>query len=106
RPARAVSVVALADVSDSVPDEALALERDALTALTRAAEARGDAPPRIVRFAARPEEVTAGPLARFAPPGGTATDPALAAGLGAGLLDPAAIPRLLLLSDGLATRGD
>jgi len=55
RPARAVSVVALADVSDSVPDEALALERDALTALARAAEARGDAPPRIVRFAARPE---------------------------------------------------
>jgi uncharacterized membrane protein len=106
RPARAVSVVALADVSDSVPEEALAVERDALTALAQAAEARGDAPPRIVRFAARPEEIAAGPLSRFAAPGGAATDPALAVGLGAGLLDPTAIPRLLLLSDGLATRGD
>jgi len=107
RPAHALSVVALADVSDSVSDEGLAVEREALASLRRAAEARGDAPPRVIRFAARPEEVTPGsPLARFPPPGGAATDPALAAGLGAGLLDPEALPRLLLLSDGLATRGD
>jgi Ca-activated chloride channel homolog len=111
RPARAVSVVALADVSDSVSDEALAFERQALVALSHAAAARGDPQPRIVRFAARPEEVPPiGPagieLSRFPPPGGAATDPALAAGLGAGLVDTAAIPRLLLLSDGLATHGD
>jgi uncharacterized membrane protein len=111
RPARAISVVALADVSDSVPEEALAFERDALTALAGTARASGDRPPRIVRFAARPEEIAPAALtriglSRFAAPGGAATDPALAAGLAAGLLDPEAIPRLLLLSDGIATRGD
>jgi uncharacterized membrane protein len=107
RPAGAVSVVALADVSDSVPDQGIALEREALASLRSAAQTRGDAPPRLVRFAARPEEMAPGSLlARFPAPGGAATDPALAAGLGAGLLDPEALPRLLLLSDGLATRGD
>ncbi len=111
RPARGVSVVALADVSDSVPPEALAFERAALDTLARAAAERGDPPPRVVRFAAQPEEiVTDGEsgraLARFASDGGAATDPALAAGLGAGLVDTEALPRLLLLSDGIATRGD
>ena len=111
RPARAVSLVALADVSDSVSDDALAFERASLSALARAAANVGDPPPRLVRFAARPEEVlsrgtTEVALSRFAQPGGAATDPALAVGLGAGLVDTAAIPRLLLLSDGLATHGD
>ncbi|HEY6475558.1 MAG TPA: VWA domain-containing protein [Polyangia bacterium] len=111
RPARGVSVVALADVSDSVAVEALAFERAELAALSRAAAERGDPPPRVVRFAARPEEIPAeaetGPaLARFPAEGGAATDPAAAAGLGAGLVDTGAIPRLLLLSDGIATRGD
>jgi uncharacterized membrane protein len=111
RPARTLSVVALADVSDSVSDEALAFERAGLSALAHAAAARGDPPPRIVRFAARPEEVLAADpaniaLSRFPPPGGAATDIALAVGLGAGLVDATAVPRLLLLSDGLATRGD
>ena len=111
RPARALSVVALADVSDSVSDDALAFERASLSALARAATERGDRPPRIVRFAARPEEVVSSEttnvaLSRFPPPGGAATDPALAVGLGAGLVDATAVPRLLLLSDGLATHGD
>jgi len=113
QPARGVSVVALADVSDSVPAEALAFEQTQLAALTRAAAERGDPPPRLVRFAARPEEIPTGAepslgpvLERFPGSGGTATDPALAAGLGAGLVDTGAIPRLLLLSDGVATRGD
>jgi Ca-activated chloride channel homolog len=106
RPARAVSVVALADVSDSVSDDALAFERAGLSALARAAAAGGAPPPRIARFAARPEEVTGVAPSRFPPPGGMATDAALAVGLGAGLFDDVAVPRLLLLSDGLATRGD
>jgi Mg-chelatase subunit ChlD len=38
--------------------------------------------------------------------GGQATDLALALGLAAGLADSSAVPRLLILSDGLATRGD
>jgi Ca-activated chloride channel homolog len=111
RPARGVSVVALADVSDSVPAEALDFERAQLAALARAAAEHGDPPPRLLRFAANPQEIAtngnAGPLLeRFPANGGAATDPALAAGLGAGLVDTAAIPRLLLLSDGVATRGD
>jgi Ca-activated chloride channel homolog len=111
RPTGALSVVALADVSDSVSDDALAFERSGLSTLARAAAARGDPPPRIVRFAARPEEVvwastTDLVLSRFPSPGGAATDAALAVGLGAGLVDATAVPRLLLLSDGLATRGD
>jgi Ca-activated chloride channel homolog len=111
RPAHGVSVVALADVSDSIPTEALAFERAALATLARAAAQRGDPAPRVVRFAAQPEEIVTeaegGPaLARFSAEGGGATDPALAAGLGAGLVDTEALPRLLLLSDGIATRGD
>jgi uncharacterized membrane protein len=111
RPARGVSVVALADVSDSVPDGSLAFERAQLAALARAAAQRGDPPPRVVRFAARPEEIgktgQAEPaLDRFPGDGGAATDLALGAGLGAGLVDTEALPRLLLLSDGVATRGD
>jgi uncharacterized membrane protein len=114
-PARAVSVVALADVSDSVPDAAVARERDAFAALARAARDRGHPPPRLVRFAARPEEIAgaaalarggASPVARVPAPGGAATDLALAASFGAGLTDASAIPRLLLMSDGRPTRGD
>jgi Ca-activated chloride channel homolog len=111
RPARGVSIVALADVSDSVPNEALVFERAELAALSRAAAERGDPPPRMIRFAAQPEEIPAGgesgpTLSRLPSSGGAATDPALAAGLGAGLADSRALPRLLLLSDGIATRGD
>ena len=111
RPARAVSATVLLDVSDSVPEAGLSFERDAATALGRAAVAQGDPPPRFVRFAARPEEIPStarGPIevARFPAPVGAATDLALAVGLGAGLADATALPRLLVISDGLPTRGD
>jgi Ca-activated chloride channel homolog len=111
RPARAVSVTVLADVSDSVSEAGLRFEQIAVAALAQQAAARGDSPVRLVRFAARPEEIALparGPveIVRFPAPDGAATDLALAVGLGAGLVDVAALPRLLLISDGLATRGD
>ena len=111
RPARAVSATVLLDVSDSVPEAGLSFERAAAAALGRAAVAHGDPPPRFVRFAARPEEIPStarGPIevARFPAPVGAATDLALAVGLGAGLADATALPRLLVISDGLPTRGD
>jgi uncharacterized membrane protein len=113
RPARAVSAVALVDVSDSVSDGALAFANQAVSSLARAAAERGDPPPRVVRFAARAEEVEAAAFTprsaavdRLPAPAGAATDLALAAGLGAGLVDATAIPRLLLISDGVPTRGD
>jgi hypothetical protein len=109
RPARAVSTVAVVDVSDSVSDGALAVARTAVDALGHAAARRGDPPPRLIRFAARAEEVTAASgaaLARFPDGAGAATDLALAVGLGAGLVDVTALPRIVLISDGRATRGD
>ena len=107
RPARAVSAVALVDVSDSVSDDALAFADQAVRALGRAAATRGDPPPRVVRFAARAEEIVDGaPVVRLPAPAGQATDLALAVGFGAGLADATAIPRLLLISDGVPTRGD
>ena len=111
RPVRAVSATILLDVSDSVSEAGLDLERSAAAALIREAGRRGDPPPRLVRFAERPEEIPyragAPPgLARFPAPGGAATDLAMAVDLGAGLIDATALPRLLLISDGLPTRGD
>jgi uncharacterized membrane protein len=109
RPARAVSAVALVDVSDSVSDAGLARAAQQVAALRTAADRPGgDARLRVVRFAGHAEEVPAGAsaTARLPAPAGAATDLALAAGLGAGLLDPAALPRLLFISDGQATRGD
>jgi uncharacterized membrane protein len=103
---RGVSLVIAADVSDSVADDGLATERAAIEQATKAAATRGDPPPRVVRFAAEPEEVPAGaPLSRVGT-GGQATDVALAVGLAGGLADTAVVPRVLILSDGLATRGD
>ncbi|HXJ23828.1 MAG TPA: VWA domain-containing protein [Polyangia bacterium] len=106
RPTNGVSLVIAADVSDSIGDEGLAIERRALDEAAAAAAARGDPPPRVVQFAAEPQELMAGaPLERMGA-GGQATDIALALGLAAGLADSSAVPRLLILSDGLATRGD
>jgi uncharacterized membrane protein len=107
-PARAVSAVALVDVSDSMTPAALARAREAVAALR--ADARG-ARLRVVRFAATAQEVSqeptrAAPIAPLPAPLGAASDLALATGLGAGLLDDAGLPRLLLISDGEATRGD
>jgi Ca-activated chloride channel homolog len=108
RPARAVSAVVLVDVSDSVSETALAFaNQNVADALTRAAAERGDPRPRLVRFAARAEEVVEGAaIGRFPPPAGAATDLALAVSFGAGLVDATAIPRLLVVSDGVPTRGD
>ncbi len=111
RPTRSVSATVLLDVSDSVPDAALVFELQAAAAVAQAAASNGDPPPRLVRCAAQPEEIRLAARGsvdrtRFPPPDGAATDQALAVGLGAGLVDAAAQPRLLLISDGLETRGD
>jgi uncharacterized membrane protein len=103
RPARAVSAVALVDVSDSISAAALERAADAAARL----RAAGGARVHVVRFAATAEEVRAGePVARLPPPAGAATDLAFATSLGAGLVGEAGLPRLLLVSDGDATRGD
>ena len=104
--ARGVSLVIAADVSDSVADESLALAGQQISQAARAAARRGDPAVRVVRFAGQPEEMAPGAALQRLPGGGAATDLALAVGLGAGLVDATAVPRLLLLSDGLATRGD
>jgi uncharacterized membrane protein len=116
RPAREVSAVALVDVSDSITDAALAHARAAVAELERAAAARpgpGPARLRVVAFADHPEEIgtdggrpASAALDRLPAPAGEATDLALAVSLGAGLVDPTALPRLLLVSDGEATRGE
>jgi uncharacterized membrane protein len=104
RPARAVSPVALVDVSDSMPPAALAAADRAVAAL-RASP--GGARLRVVRFAATAEEVPpTAPVRRLPPPLGAASDLALATSLAAGLVDEAALPHLLIVSDGEATRGD
>lgn len=114
-PDAAVSAVVLLDVSASVPDGELARSRTLVDRLSRAA-----VPPhelRLVRFAAEPVEVelvTGGDglkhaTTALARPTGTAalnTDIARALGLAAGLGDPERTRRVLLISDGRATRGD
>ncbi len=104
--ARGVSVVVAADVSDSIADPTIAREQQMIEAVARAAAAHGDPPPRVLRFAAEPEEVAPGDRLQRLGARGQATDPALALSLAAGLADATAVPRVLLLSDGLATRGD
>jgi uncharacterized membrane protein len=118
RDASQVSAVTLVDVSDSVGDRDLDEARRLVGEIDAAAggHALGRIPPRLVRFAAAPEEITradGGTLARFAPARGgggagvgAGTDLALAMGLGAGLFDPAGIPRMLIISDGETTSGD
>jgi uncharacterized membrane protein len=105
-PARAVSAVALVDVSDSMSDAARVRSAAAVDQLRAAAAAKGRAARlRVVRFAEHPEEVPPDArIERFTD--GAASDLALAASLGAGLLDETALPRLLFVSDGEATRGD
>ncbi len=105
----AVSVVAVADVSDSVTDRDLEGARGFLAEVERAADPRRF---RLIRFARWPEEVvatqppTTAALGRLPPLAGAGTDIALGLGLGYGLIEPGTIPRILLLSDGRATGGD
>jgi Ca-activated chloride channel homolog len=111
REERAVSVVALVDVSTSITDGQLAEEREFAQRLARAAEGRGRraAEVRVVRFAAQAEELAEGAAAAIGrAPGkeGQETDLAAAIGLGLGLVDSERVARLVLLSDGRATRGD
>lgn len=110
-PSRAISVVVLADVSASMSDEAIADERRFIGTLVQQAARRS--PPalvRLVRFAGRAEEVPLRPgepppLERL-PEEADDTDLALALGVGLGLGEPAALNRILLMSDGGVTRGD
>lgn len=108
RESRDVSIVALVDVSESVPDREVEAARALVADLVRAAPDRV----RVVRFAGRPEEVPRGDrpasaaLGRLPGADGAATDIALALGLGAGLVDPGTLGRLFVLSDGEETSGD
>jgi Ca-activated chloride channel family protein len=109
REQRAISLVALVDQSASISDGQLAEERRFLDQLATAARATARAPSlRVVRFAAEPEEVALEALAAGRPTGRAAqeTDIGVALGLAMGLLEPGTVPRVLLLSDGRATKGD
>jgi Ca-activated chloride channel family protein len=100
----AVSLVALVDVSASITDAQLAEEERALAVVgTSARTRRPPATVRVVRFAAEPEEIAGSPIGRSA--NVQETDIGLALGLAAGLQEPGRVPRVLLLSDGRATRG-
>jgi uncharacterized membrane protein/Mg-chelatase subunit ChlD len=105
---REVSAVVLTDVSASVGDRALEVQRG-FVERTRAEAARRSPMPslRAVRFAARPVEAPlTAPAERFPAGEPRETDLALGLGLGLGLLEPGKVPRLLVLSDGLATKGE
>ena len=109
-----VSAVVLADVSASVSDAALEVERQVIATVETAAAQRTltrPLPVRVVRFARDAGEwgvpgQRLPPLQRLPPPEDLDTDLAKALALGGGLADRAGIPRLLLLSDGHATAGD
>jgi Ca-activated chloride channel family protein len=105
RDGSAVSLVALVDASASISDAQLAEEERTLSAVLVAARARQPAAAvRVVRFAAEPEEIAGSPIGR--PANAQETDIGLALGLAAGLQEPGRVPRVLLLSDGRATRGE
>ena len=115
-----VCTVYLVDVSDSVPDAALA---DARAALQGALDARPkDDLVRLVTFAKRPRvvelpearaavlglqgKVEAPPIERHGPGLGTATDIASALQLAYGLYPEGMIRHAVILSDGVQTDGD
>ncbi len=106
---RAVSLVALVDVSTSMSDAALADAVGFVTALEQEAEKLDPRPSvRKIRFAAEPAEWPQSPAALPRLAGGLAdeTDLALALSFARGLHDPGRVPRLLVASDGRATRGE
>jgi len=112
-----VAAVVLADVSDSVPEEALRQEQAFVDEIYRAA---GDAPVHLVSFAAEPVELQPAPpgppdspapgprpaprLARH--PQGQATDLDTALKMAYGLFPPDHLRRVVILSDGHQTVGD
>src|SRR5260370_40890278 len=114
RPVTDVSVVAAVDVSASVSDGGLAFERRMVGELESAANARRltrPLPLRVVRFASDAAEWGAPgqplpPPQRFAAADSLDTDIGKALALAGGLVDPGAIPRLVLISDGHAPAPD
>jgi secreted protein with Ig-like and vWFA domain len=113
--ARSIALVALVDVSDSVPDEALA---DAKAELEKLYAARGPGDTlRLVTFATRPrlvelehDQKLALPASlRHGPRGSPAsatTNIASALELAYGLFPAGQLERVLLLTDGVETEGD
>ncbi len=113
--AKSIALVALVDVSDSVPEEALA---DARKALEKLYAARGrDDSLRLVTFAARPHLVELERDGKFAlpqalrhgPRGSAAsatTNIESALELAYGLFPAGRLKRLVLLTDGVETEGD
>lgn len=103
------SAVVLFDVSDSVTDEDLKESAELLRALE---EARGDDALAAFTFASRatPLDIAASrsleKLARPKTPEGAHTDLEAALRLAYSALEPGALPRILLVSDGHETRGD
>lgn len=106
-----VSAVVLVDVSDSVAGESLA---EARSIANRIWEAGKDHDVKLITFASRPRSV---PIARQAgalpaierhdgEKAGSATDIQAALQLAYGLFAPGHLKRLLVVSDGLQTRGD
>jgi Ca-activated chloride channel homolog len=101
-----VSVAALIDVSSSVTEPDLVRASDLLARLAEQARRQGSNLS-VLRFAALPSPVPPGQgPSRF--PGAEAEESDLALALGSGLsrLEPDRVGRLLLVSDGRATRGD
>ncbi|MDB4931154.1 MAG: hypothetical protein JWM10_3638 [Myxococcaceae bacterium] len=108
-----VCTVFLVDVSESVPDAAIASFHDTVAAALRAP---GDHTARVVLFARRPVVLelparvdAAHPLAPFDPArvgSRTGTDLAAALSLAYGLFPADALRRVVVLSDGVQTDGD
>lgn len=127
-PGRSATVFVV-DVSESIPDAVLARARDALQ---EAWDARGEHEVRLVVFGAEAREIPLGPAATADAPApgdaataataeaetplppiprlegdaGLATDAQGALRLALTLLPDGALPRLVLITDGLETRGD
>ncbi len=117
RPVRTATVFVV-DVSESMPDEALAAARERVEQAWRR---RGEHVVRLVTFAGQAREVALGvkaggspgeapapgvpPLARFEGEAGAATDLQRALHLAFSLLPDDALARVVVMSDGLETQG-
>jgi len=113
-----VCTVLLVDVSDSVPDEALADARRSIEAYARARGPQDQL--KVVTFAERPRLITDYPGEKLAPPSvhdlrqrnrdgkslGAGTDIRAGLALSYGLFAPGYLKRAVLLTDGVETDGD